>query len=69
MDTLAQETMFGSELQNRHLKPEIMDGADLDEGLHVGALRGLAWANLFTRSAAILWPDLESVLIERPGEK
>jgi 2-polyprenyl-3-methyl-5-hydroxy-6-metoxy-1,4-benzoquinol methylase len=42
----------------RQCVPEIMDQPGLDPAQHFHALRGLARINFWSRSAAILWPEL-----------
>ena len=44
----------------RNRQPELMDQPDLDKDLHEQALRGLARINWFSRSNAILWPNIAS---------
>jgi len=46
-------------LSRRNLQPELMDQPGLDEQQHRRALRALARINWFSRSAAILWPELK----------
>jgi SAM-dependent methyltransferase len=45
-------------LEQRRLRPEVMDQPDLDPAQHARALRGLARINWWSRSSGILWPAL-----------
>ena len=47
-------------LRQRRREPEIMDRDDLDEALHVQALRGLERINRWSGSARILWPSIRA---------
>jgi 2-polyprenyl-3-methyl-5-hydroxy-6-metoxy-1,4-benzoquinol methylase len=53
-----------SRLRQRHREPEIIDQPDLDEGLHLQALRGLERINWWSRSAGILWPPLRAQALQ-----
>jgi SAM-dependent methyltransferase len=48
-------------MSQRSRQPEIMDNPDLNPTLHVQALRGLSRINLWSRSAASLWPPLRDL--------
>jgi SAM-dependent methyltransferase len=45
-------------LEQRQLRPEVMDQPGLDPAQHARALGGLARINWWSRSAGILWPAL-----------
>jgi SAM-dependent methyltransferase len=45
-------------LEQRRLRPEVMDQPGLDPAQHARALRGLARINWWSRSSGILWPAL-----------
>ena len=45
-------------IRERKLQSELMDQPDLDQTLHIHALRGLQRINAVSRSAAILWPAI-----------
>src|SRR5258708_9251879 len=45
-------------LEQRRLRPEVMDQTGLDPAQHARALSGLARINWGSRSAGILWPQL-----------
>jgi SAM-dependent methyltransferase len=47
-----------SVLEQRRLRPEVMDQPGLDPAQHARALSGLARINWWSRSAGILWPQL-----------
>ena len=44
----------------RELVGEVMDDPSLDAAEHARALRGLAWINRVSRSAAVVWPAIEA---------
>jgi 2-polyprenyl-3-methyl-5-hydroxy-6-metoxy-1,4-benzoquinol methylase len=46
-------------LAERDRRPEVMDDPGLDPAEHARALRGLGRINTLSRSAAILWPEIE----------
>jgi 2-polyprenyl-3-methyl-5-hydroxy-6-metoxy-1,4-benzoquinol methylase len=48
-------------LEQRRLRPEVMDQPGLDPAEHARALRGLARINWWSRSAGILWPRLREL--------
>ena len=48
-------------LRRRYREPEIMDRPDLDEALHVQALRGLERINWWSGSSGILWPAVRAL--------
>ncbi|HVU87550.1 MAG TPA: methyltransferase domain-containing protein [Pirellulales bacterium] len=51
-------------ITERRVQPELMDQPDLDPLMHVAALDGLRRINLVSRSAAILWPEIEQLARE-----
>jgi SAM-dependent methyltransferase len=53
-------------LRQRRRVPEIMDQPDLDESLHLHALRGLERINRWSGSARILWRPLRT-LVQQSG--
>jgi len=54
------------DLTTRNRQPELMDDPGLDEGLHHGALRGLARLNVVTRSSHLLWVAIRRLADEVP---
>ncbi len=48
-------------LSERDRRPEVMDDPGLDPVEHARALRGLGRINALSRSAAILWPEIEKL--------
>jgi 2-polyprenyl-3-methyl-5-hydroxy-6-metoxy-1,4-benzoquinol methylase len=48
-------------LEQRRLRPEVMDQPDLDAAQHAEALRGLARINWWSRSAGILWTPVREL--------
>ena len=48
-------------IHERHVQAELMDQPDLDQALHVHALRGLQRINTVSRTAAIHWPTIADV--------
>ena len=48
-------------LDSRNRQPEVMDQPDLDAARFVGSLRGLRRVNIFSNTAAILWPSIRSL--------
>jgi 2-polyprenyl-3-methyl-5-hydroxy-6-metoxy-1,4-benzoquinol methylase len=49
------------DLSQRRLEAELMDQPGLDADVHRQALRGLQRINWFSRSAAIVWPQIRAV--------
>ena len=57
------------DLSERHRQAEIMDAPDLPPARFVETLSGLGRVNMVTRSAWLMWPDLEAAALrhsERP---
>ena len=52
----------------RQLQPEIMDDPGLDGEQHFQALRGLARLNRWSRSASIVWPEIQKLAGQLPGQ-
>jgi SAM-dependent methyltransferase len=56
-------------LQQRCLRPEIMDEPGLDPQRHQQALRGLARINRWSGSARILWPAIRDLARQLPAAR
>lgn len=56
-------------IDSRILDTEIMDDPDVDRGLHLAALRGIARINRFSGSAAVLLPALLQSARSRRGRE
>jgi len=55
-----------TDLSERHRQPEIMDAPDLPPVRFVETLKGLGRVNTVTRSARLMWPDLEAAALRHP---
>jgi 2-polyprenyl-3-methyl-5-hydroxy-6-metoxy-1,4-benzoquinol methylase len=55
-----------TDLRERHRQPEIMDAPDLPPARFVETLKGLGRVNTVTRSARLMWPDLEAAARRHP---
>ncbi|MFM9962907.1 MAG: methyltransferase domain-containing protein [Planctomycetaceae bacterium] len=56
-------------LTDRHREAELMDEPSLDVSQHARALAGLRRVNWWSRSAAIVWPDLQRLAAEYSSER
>jgi SAM-dependent methyltransferase len=54
-------------LRQRRREPELMDQPDLEEGLHLGALRGLERINRWSGSAGLLWRPVRALARQAGG--
>jgi 2-polyprenyl-3-methyl-5-hydroxy-6-metoxy-1,4-benzoquinol methylase len=61
--------LLWSQLDQRHLRPELMDQPGLDPQAHQAALRGLARINAFTRSAACFFPAIRRLARQAPTRR
>jgi 2-polyprenyl-3-methyl-5-hydroxy-6-metoxy-1,4-benzoquinol methylase len=52
-------------LRERNLQPELMDQPDLDPQSHEAALLALRRINLLSRTAAIVWPAIRRLAVQR----
>jgi 2-polyprenyl-3-methyl-5-hydroxy-6-metoxy-1,4-benzoquinol methylase len=58
-----------TDLAQRTLTPEIMDGLPAGDPALRGALRGLERINRWSLSASILWPSIHEFARRRPGQR
>jgi 2-polyprenyl-3-methyl-5-hydroxy-6-metoxy-1,4-benzoquinol methylase len=55
-----------TDLSERRRQPEIMDAPDLPPSRFVETLRGLGRVNAVTRSARLMWPDIQAAARRHP---